>query len=227
MFKKIMAPYGLAIIVSVTLLGCSDGARNNSGGLLQGDFTIITSRRASDVAGGPKDATFSTKRIGKQVTFADTLTWVDGSSCQDWSVKHIRQAPINLEDEMLIDLTIGPEEVPHSRGDQRENTHLNIYCGTEVIGALTKIDDQVLVTPSPSGLTYIILERPLRAEQIKALQFQLKDMKFYNGEQTGKIDADTSFAISLYAGYRGRFYTRFKRAAITENLLDALGILDD
>lgn len=227
MFGKSIAPYGLAAIILTSLLGCSDGATNKSGGVLDGDFTIVTARRASDVAGGSKDATFSTKRIGTQVSFADTLIWVDGTSCEDWTVKHVRQAPINLEDDVLIDLAIGPEETPHSRGDQRENTHLDIYCGTEVIGSLTKVDDQVLVTPSASGLTYIILERPLDAEQIKAFQFQLKDMKFYDGEKTGEIDRATRIAVSLYAGYRGRFYTRFKRAAITENLLDGLGILDD
>ena len=58
------------------------------------------------------------------------------------------------------------------------------------------------------------------------LQNQLIDMKFYEGAATGELDEATARAVSSYAEYRGAEY-RFYRAAITENLLDGLGVLTE
>ncbi|MEH6628978.1 MAG: hypothetical protein V7739_21280 [Motiliproteus sp.] len=53
-------------------------------------------------------------------------------------------------------------------------------------------------------------------------------MKFYYGATTGQVDDDTLRALSSWLLYRledDKAY-RFKRTLITENLLDALGVLE-
>lgn len=87
------------------------------------------------------------------------------------------------------------------------------------------MDERVLIAPLDSGLAYLIFERPLSSAEIAKLQFQLKDMKFFSGSPTDSWGEDSLFGLSSYAEYRGSEY-RFNRTAITENILDGLGVLE-
>ena len=74
----------------------------------------------------------------------------------------------------------------------------------------------------------LILERPLPEVRIKAYQMQLKSMKFYEGDLTGKLDEETLRASRTWYEYRAELddtQPTPARPAITENLLDALGVL--
>ena len=192
---------------------------------LSGDFELITLRRASDVAGGVDDPSFNDAAIGKKVSFGKTLSWFDGTSCSNWSLRAIDAPAVNLNDPNLADLIIDVDPGVLSENKKRDILNLEVNCDGAPIGTAVKLDDRVFVAPSPSGLTYAVFERPLLAVQIEALQRQLKDMKFYDGAITGKMDEATIASVSLYASYRGRYDVTFKRSAITENLLFDLDVV--
>ena len=106
---------------------------------------------------------------------------------------------------------------------------MDIYCSDNdlvPVANLTAIDDRVLVTSSLGGSFHLILAKPLNRDELKRLQAQLKDMKFYAGEITGEMDEATRTAVSLFAEYRGAKY-QFKNAVITRNLLDKMNVLDN
>ena len=88
------------------------------------------------------------------------------------------------------------------------------------------VDDRVLVASKSPWRLNVVLEKPLREDQLRKLQVQLRDMKFYSGGITGAMDKPTRAAVSSYADYRGAKY-RFANTAITENLLDGLKVLDE
>ena len=60
-------------------------------------------------------------------------------------------------------------------------------------------------------------------------QKQLQSMKFHDGEITGIMDEAMRLAVKAWADYRSedREAYSFYRTVITENLLDALGVLED
>lgn len=196
-----------------------------SGSTLSGDYTLIAVRRASNVAGGVDDATFSNTAIGSTISLNETLTWLDGKECARWRTSQLATPAVNLNDPNLVDLIIGEDGGILNTDDKSKLLHFNIICDGASLGAFTRLDNRILVTSSSSGLTYLIFERPLSLQEIEILQRQLKDMKFYDGEMTGKMDEATIDAVSRYASYRGRYDLTFHRSAITENLMNGLNVL--
>lgn len=196
--------------------------------MLFGDYRVVAIRSASGVESTADTDADLVEWIGNKVSFGDSLQWVDGSSCNNWFARKTEQFPLNLADPNLSDLAIEPLSPPAYHVFAFAEA-FDLYCddsGSRHIGSLIRIDGRVLVTQSASGSTNLILERPLSPEQVGRLQEQLKDMKFYDGEITGELDEATVISVGFYAEYRGSEY-RFLRTAITENLLDGLGVLDD
>jgi hypothetical protein len=190
---------------------------------LSGKYRMAAHRRASNVA-APLDA-WSWKAEPGDVEFGAELRWPDGRVCEDWQAVALAEMPLDLSDPILSDVTLGPHPGPRSTGDHRLNQAFEIRCGGERHLPVVAVDDRVLIMPSPDGASYAILERPLETEQIRRLQQQLRDMKFYHGEPTGALDDATWQGIAAYAEYRGARY-RFSPPIITENLLDGLGVLE-
>ena len=188
-----------------------------------GEFTVITMHRAGDVAGGPIEQD-AAARIGQTVSFGGTLTWWDGRTCESWSAERMEQRVLPLDDPLLSDTQVPPLDGPVSAGDRRQNIGWSLTCDGVALGVLLQVDDRVLVTPTRSGVTNIILERPLTPDEILAFQKQLKDMKFFTGEPSAIWDEASLGGVASYAEYRGAKY-RFARPAITGNLLDGLRIL--
>lgn len=188
-----------------------------------GDFTIITTRRASDVAGGPIEKE-AAGRIGETVSFGETLTWWDGTTCRKWSAERKEERVLPLDDPNLSDTQLGPEPGPVSAGDRRLNAGWSLTCDGENLGVLLQVDRRVLVVPTRSGITNLILEKPLSPDETLKFQKQLKSMKFFEGEPARNWDEASLSAVASYAEYRGAKF-RFARTAITENLLDGLMVL--
>ena len=78
-----------------------------------------------------------------------------------------------------------------------------------------------------NSTTYLILERPLTDPEVKRLQKSMKSVKFYDGGITGTLDAATERAVRAWYEYRLAKPEMAipRRPAITENFLDALGVL--
>lgn len=193
-----------------------------------GEYRIVALRSASDVESTPTADADIDDWIGRTVSFGETLQWINGSSCNNWFARKAEQPLLDLADPNLSDLGIEPLSPPAYHVFASAQA-IDLYCndnGSRPVGSLIWIDDRILVTHSPSGSTNVILEKPLSSRQVGRLQEQLKDMKFYHGEITGELDEATLRSVGFYAEYRGSEF-RFFRTAITENLLDGLGVLDE
>ncbi|MFP3944757.1 MAG: hypothetical protein ACLFWF_12730 [Alphaproteobacteria bacterium] len=188
-----------------------------------GEFTIITTRRASDVAGGTIEGQAG-ERIGENISFGETLTWWDGTECKDWSAEPHGQRVLPLDDPNLSDTQLPPVDGPVSARDRRLNRGWSLTCEGEALGVLLQVDRRVLVIPTKSGVTNVIAEKPLSPDETLAVQKQLESMKFYSGEPSQEWDENSLGAVASYAEYRGAEF-RFARPAITENLLDGLKII--
>ena len=91
---------------------------------------------------------------------------------------------------------------------------------------ILQVDDRVVVIPWANGSHYLVAERPLSEEQTRRLQRALISMKFLSGLVSGIVDEPTVSAIRAWAAYRARAEVyAFYRPALTENLLDTLGVL--
>jgi hypothetical protein len=212
----------VTLAVAIMLLGTPSCAGEGDDPL-RGEFVVVALRRASDVHGGP-DPGRAAEWLGTTVSFDERLAWLGGVACERWTPRETTSPPVALADPNLSDLRIGPVGGPNSVGERRIDRAFDLFCGEKRVGSLLLVDRRVAVAPSANGLLNLILERPLTAEQIRRLQTQLKDMKFYSGEPTGRLDEATLRGVALYADYRGADYA-FARPAITENLLDALGVV--
>jgi hypothetical protein len=190
-----------------------------------GEYAVVALRRSSHVEGGPEPGAAG-EWLGQRVSFGERLAWLDGVTCDGWTVRTMEDPPLRLDDPNLSDLAIAPVDAPTSAGDKRVNRALDILCDGRRVGSVIVVDRRVLVTHGPAGVVNAILERPLAEGQVRELQARLKDMKFYAGEATGELDAATLRSVSLYADDRGAEYA-FHRPAITENLLDGLRVLPD
>lgn len=195
--------------------------------ILGGDYEIIAMRRAGDVAGGPIDPSTQGIAPGDVISFGEALTYLGEEDCANWSAKE-RQAPIaHLDDPILSDLIVAPHGGLLASDQRGTIKHFELLCGEATIGALTKIDDRVLAAPSASGLTYVVLERPLSGEQIRSLQRALAERGFYDRKINGEMDSATQKAVSRFVTSFGGYDIVFARAAITRNLLAGIGIVAD
>jgi hypothetical protein len=192
-----------------------------------GEYVIVDARRASDVAAPLQP--MSDNPIGETIRFHKDGIDIAGLSCDSWRIEARDLATIPIaQDPVLSDLMLAPIDGDKSRGDQRENTAFDLLCEQEVVGQIHKVDDRTLVLPWQNSSLNLILERPLPDVQIKTYQAQLKSMKFYDGDLTGELDSATLSASRAWYSYRADESLPIPlRPAITENLLDGLGVLHD
>ena len=194
-----------------------------------GEYQVVALRNTGDVATVANPGS-GMEWIDQRVSFGEgRLIWLSGETCRLWSVREAKFSVITLEDPNLSDLVIPPLDSATSSDDKRINVPVDLLCqdeGERILGSFAIIDARVLVASVLNGTVNLILERPLTEQQVKKLQVQLKDMKFYEGKITGELDEATLGSVGFYAEYRGSAY-RFFRTAITENLLDGLRVLDD
>lgn len=193
-----------------------------------GEYRVVALRNASDVA-TTAHPNAGAEWLNQRVSFGKgQLTWLGGQTCKLWSVRKSASPAIMLEDPNLSDLAIPPVDSKTSSGDKRVNMPVKLVCqdhGERILAGFTIIDARVLVASAAGSTINLILEQPLTENQVRKLQAQIKDMKFYDGKISGKLDEATLRGVASYARYRGAAY-RFFRAAITENLLDGLRVLD-
>ncbi|MCP5088782.1 MAG: hypothetical protein GY952_18485 [Rhodobacteraceae bacterium] len=189
-----------------------------------GRFLVVGMRNASDVAAplemnGPAEI-----MQGAVVLTEDGLT-MEGRSCENWSIQSAENV-IPFTDPMLSDVLVGPVNSPTSDGDSRILTHWKYVCEGEHLLSLTQIDERVLVIPWKNSSRYLIAEMPLNTDEVARLQQVLKSYKFYDGEITGQLDDTTISALGFWAEYRSETSQsyRFARTAITQNLLDGMGV---
>jgi hypothetical protein len=190
---------------------------------LIGTYEIVAARRASDVAGGPEDAD-AEGLIGHVVVFGDGLTWVDGTECATWSTDEASDGPVVwVDDPLLSDLRLASRGRRGSFGQQREKLGWTVSCDGRHLGAVQLMDARVLVVPTPSGLTNLILERPLGMESIRKMQRALADHGHYSGPESGVLDAATRRAVALRAQELGAQYA-FETGIVTVDILvDLIG----
>lgn len=190
-----------------------------------GDYVAIAIRSATTVS-APLSATTVQEAgyLGRRAKFGDGVQWLDRSECESVSYRAADFVPLDLDDPVLSDLAIAANDGV-SVGDRKVVQPLEVHCDGDLLVHMVMIDRRVLVVPSANGALHIILEKPLSRLQVAKLQRQLKDMKFYDGEITGEMNPEMRKHLGGYAEYRGAAY-RFANVAITENLLDGLGVLD-
>lgn len=208
------------------LVGPSQVLEDLSG--FAGEFVIIDARMASDVASVAMPD--YQPPIGERLVFNHQGIMLDGAACDAWRVEPNDDATLVVEsDPNLIDLVLGPTDSPISSGDQQEHQGYVARCEGEDVFRFHKVDDRVLIIPTENSAVNLILERPLSELQIKAYQAQLKSMKFYDGELTGLLDDATLRSSRYWYENRARLEDTQPipgRPAITENLLDALNVLN-
>lgn len=191
---------------------------------LIGEYRVAAMRRASDVAGGPDDPAATEISPGGVVSFYEHLTWLGDEHCAAWSATELSGAVTNLDDPLLADLMVAAGGGLTGVADRAQIRHFELLCDDATVGVLTRTDERVLVAPTASGLTYIILEKPLSADRVAALQGALQARDLYTGPASGEFDQATQEAVSRYASSLGGYDLVFARSAITENLLKSLGV---
>lgn len=192
-----------------------------------GTFVVVDARRASDVAA---PLTPGDMPIGEQVKISSNGLDMAGISCDDWHINAQESKPPQLlNDPNLIDVTLGPADSLISSGDQRLNQYFKISCEGEIFASILQIDERVLIMPWANSAINLVLERPLTRDQTLQYQRQLKSMKFYDGPVHGVLDEAALKASRLWYEYRARLAKEQPipaRPAITQNLLDALNVLE-
>jgi len=194
-----------------------------------GTYKVVTMRNASNVARTVDPMDGNDDSIGQEITFTEKGGLkMQGITCDQWEVFASLVAVVDTRDPMLADIHVPPTDSPLSAGDQRIGKSYHYKCEEESFLHVYQVDDRVLVIPWKNSSRYLIVEKPLSEKQINKMQAQLKDMKFHHMEPTGTLDDETLYSLSSWARYRLKDTEvyRFKRTAITENLLDALNVLD-
>lgn len=192
-----------------------------------GTFVVVDARRASDVVA---PAMPSDMPIGEHVKISSNGLEMTGVSCEEWRISGHESEPAQLlTDPNLIDVTLGPTDSPISSGDKRLNQYFKVSCEGEFFTSILQIDDRVLIMPWANSAINLVLERPLSRDQTLQYQRQLKSMKFYDGPVHGVLDEAALTASRFWYEYRARL-TKAQpipaRPAITQNLLDALNVLE-
>lgn len=195
---------------------------------LLGQFDIVTTRQASDVSSTLPPFGEQNSPIGHTITFTPDGLEMTGMGCDQWQIIESDNAFINLHDPMLADLNIEPTDSQLSSGDQRILKNYAYLCEGEPFLQVFQLDERVVVIPWENSSQYLIAEIPLTELQLKQFQKQLKSMKFYSSEINGQLDDATVKSIRSWVRYRSinNDDFTFQRPAITENLLDTLGVID-
>lgn len=197
--------------------------------VLTGNYSIVTTRVASDVASTAPIGIEESDNIGESVTFNDQGIEMLGLNCVHRPMLMSAVAVINPNDPLLADIHVPPTDSPLSAGDQRIGRIFHYRCEGGRYIHVYQVDERVLVIPWQNSSQYLIVEKPLCEDEITIIQQQLKDHKFLEQDANGKLDEATLSALSSWSHYRlgdDEAY-KFKRTAITENLLDTFGIKPD
>lgn len=227
-----LAALCLASLFAISCTGTYSAGERSSGQTaspLDGTYTVVAIRRASDVAAPMvPQAESAASPLGQVITFQGQQLMMEGIDCESWRIKRTTAKALSIDqDPNLIDLTLPPADSPNSAGDQRIGKTYKISCDGEFFGTALHVDDRVLVMPWANSALNLILERPLTPAQITQYQSQLKSMKFYDGEITGVLDGATLKASRQWYRYRANLPDAQPipaRPAITQNLLDTLGV---
>ena len=120
------------LLLSALILGvqaASPVAAENQKGVTapDGEFVAIALRRSSSV-GGPPSSDTDSGWLGQRVSFGDKLVWLDGVTCNKWSVTGFDFPIILQDDPNLSDLAIAPLNSPVSQGDQRVGRSAALLC---------------------------------------------------------------------------------------------------
>ena len=195
---------------------------------LYGRYKLVSLRADSHTASTPA-MMGSDNPIGTYLEIDEYGFHMAGFTCQTGSIQEIANSFVFLDDPNLADLNVRPLSDPGFRGEQRLHQAYEVVCDGVVLTQLHQVDDQILVMPWANSSQYLIMEKPLSEEQIRTFQSQLRDMKFLSQEPNGLLDEETLLSIGHYTSYRleDKEAPRFLRTAISENLLDGLGILND
>lgn len=218
--------FSLLMLLPVTVFA-QDGKLDKSP--IVGEFKVVTIRNASVVAAVRLPEDIGGEAIGKVISFTDAGVEMKGMSCQNWEMFSSSATIVNTDDPILSDIHVEAADSPLSKGDQRIGKNYHYSCEGESVMDVYQVDDRVLVIPWGNSSQYLIVERSLTKEQIIAIQAQLRNYKFLEGDLTGFLDNKTVGAISAWSHYRlanDDGYV-FKRAVITENLLDTFGVLEN
>jgi hypothetical protein len=205
-------------IASTGLLGAE-----NSRIHLEGDYRVVALRKTNLALAGPQDLSLGEVGPGSEVQFGSELRWLwrspTGRHCKGWSVQRAGEPVVPLSDDMISDTQVMAGE----QNDFRVNEHLIIRCGPKILARVLAVDNRVLVTTSPSGQSYLLLERVPSEEEVSAVQKALADTGLLEGPLTGRMTANARRALAIFAGQLGAAYN-FNATAISNNLLLALGL---
>lgn len=229
-----MKKYSIAAGVLCAAIVMSAGEASSAGGAsafeaFAGSYVVVAVRQNSLVAApggmrpGPADSP-----IGKSVEFTSSGVVMEGIGCDDWRAD-ATAVPVDFaEDRLLADLRLPPTDSPLSAGDKRLSRSFRISCEGEYFTTLYQADRRVVALSWANAQQYLILERPLNTAEVGRLQKALTSTKFYSGEVNGTFDAGTERAVRAWYEYRLADPNAAipRRPAITENLLDALKVLN-
>ncbi len=219
----------LALLLLMPMLAMAQEDERLEKSPIIGDFKVVTIRNASDVSVIRMPEEIGGEEIGNVITFTEEGIEIEGMSCDAWAVFQSLVPVVNTNDPILSDIHVSPADSPLSKGDQRIGKTFHYVCEDESFMHVYQVDDRVLVIPWGNSAQYLIAERDLSKVQITAMQAQLRNHKFLEGDLTGYLDNKTVGAVSAWSHYRlaSEDGYVFKRAAITENLLDTFGIFDN
>lgn len=187
----------------------------------RGVFEVVAVRRASDTAStlATQEDDALRRMIGQKIEPGKAGNWLDGAFCSG-QTRAAAEPWTNREDPNLSDLQVQPV-----RGDRRLNASIVIDCGGRAISSIhqvLQVDRRVLVTRTPNGAAYLVLEAPLDVRTARAVERGLMRAGFDPGQADGVIDAATRRAVGRYAQSRGADFA-FDQGVLTENLVAALG----
>lgn len=185
---------------------------------LAGEYVLVSERRAG---AGPSEGT-SPER-SRSVSFGPALNWLDGEVCASWWPTPFKGIPFDLHDPNLSDLIVAPLG---DRPNHRLSLLYRISCNGADLAWLLVIDKRIAVVPNADGTRFAILARPLTGSLISRVQEGLAKAGLYDGSTQGQFDERTKSAVAKYVEQRGAAY-RFADPAMTMNLLDGLGALDE
>ncbi len=208
---------GIAFIVFAVAL--QPALADTATGPLDGRYSFIGFRQASDVA--HKTNTELSAFVGKTVVFGDRLTWLGGRICASWGLSPSPTATVNFSDPILSDTQIGPVEGMRSQGDKVLNMSFDLRCNDRPIARLAVVDRRVFAVATDKGEGYALFEKVLPPQDIRRVQEKLIGKKYFSGPASESWDDRRLAGLAAYADDLGAAY-RFRRPAITENLLDGL-----
>lgn len=196
-----------------------------SGALLtppDGNFTVVDARAVTGVAAAPMSLT--AEAIGKEISLTSDGIGMDGVTCDAWEIRET-YSPVILSDPLLSDVLI--EQTITDKSDNRLLRGWNYACEGEVFLELVQVDNRVIVIPWDNGATHLIAEKPLGSDKIMDMQIALRDAGLFDATVSGTLDEKTLEAISLLpeTSTNSAPTYRFKRTALTQNMLDYIADL--